>query len=533
MKFMKYSLPLFWLLISQFIYCQTSPVEKGLNAITTDVIKAQTGFLASEWTEGRESGKKGEYLAGAYIASMLQLYGVRPMGDYISSTDQLKSPVHDLRTYFQNFIIIKAIPSEVPSLSIIDRSGEENRIIPVIYNVDFSVRPLYRSVQITAPVVFAGYGFRNEKIKFNDFSRIDIKGKFILRISGYPAFAEKSLTQSEINGSLRALENYARENGAAGIIEFDPASLVAGNPEPEEFMNMSPAERIREDEMERTRYYLPGKTMPDNLAWITVSARAADEILKGSGINISMYRKKADSNEEYEITAIINRSVSFRSDAILSQIPVRNIIGVIEGSEPDQALVIGAHYDHIGIHDGYIWNGADDNASGTAGTLTMAKALTATGKKPQKNIIIALWSSEEKGLLGSRYFVRNPVCPLNNIRMNLNFDMISRYISDENKNGVDMTYTSCHSRFRDITEENLKKFSIDLVVNYHPSDDPPGGSDHRSFAEAGIPIMRFKPGHRNEYHTPSDEVQTLDWDIMEKIIRISFLNIWELANSDW
>ena len=96
-----------------------------------------------------------------------------------------------------------------------------------------------------------------------------------------------------------------------------------------------------------------------------------------------------------------------------------------------------------------------------------------------------------------------------------------------------MTYNSEYPHFKDITEVNLKKYGIDLDINYQPSDDPPGGSDHRSFVEAGVPILRFKPGHREEYHTPYDETETLDWDIMEKIIRISFADIWELANSTW
>jgi Zn-dependent M28 family amino/carboxypeptidase len=96
-----------------------------------------------------------------------------------------------------------------------------------------------------------------------------------------------------------------------------------------------------------------------------------------------------------------------------------------------------------------------------------------------------------------------------------------------------MTYDIEYPVFRDITVSNLKKYGINLSVDYQPSADPQGGSDHRSFVAKGIPIMRFKPGHREEYHMPSDENSTLDWDIMEKIIKISFTNIWELANSEW
>jgi Zn-dependent M28 family amino/carboxypeptidase len=214
-------------------------------------------------------------------------------------------------------------------------------------------------------------------------------------------------------------------------------------------------------------------------------------------------------------------------------VKVRNVIGVIEGKKSDEVLVIGAHYDHIGASGGYINNGADDNASGTVAVLTIAKAIAATGEKPDKTIVFALWTGEEKGLLGSRYFVSNPTIPIENIKLNFNFDMISRYISDNNPNGVTMTYTDGYPYFRSITEKNIAQYNIDIVPDYQPSDDPPGGSDHRSFVAKDIPIMRFKPGHRNEYHTPADEVSTINWDIMEKIVSLSFLNIWDLANNGW
>ncbi len=119
------------------------------------------------------------------------------------------------------------------------------------------------------------------------------------------------------------------------------------------------------------------------------------------------------------------------------------------------------------------------------------------------------------------------------MKLNMNFDMISRYISDDEPNKVTMTYTSSFPVFRDITAENLKKYNIDLLVDYQPSANPPGGTDHRSFVEAGVPVIRFKPGHREEYHTPMDETRTVDWDIMEKIIRISFADAWDLANMKW
>jgi Zn-dependent M28 family amino/carboxypeptidase len=165
--------------------------------------------------------------------------------------------------------------------------------------------------------------------------------------------------------------------------------------------------------------------------------------------------------------------------------------------------------------------------------MTIARAFMESGIKPSKTIIFALWSSEESGLLGSRYYVENLTYPLNNLCLNVNFDMISRYVSGEDTKKVTMVYNEEFPSFRTITEDNITKYGIDLDVDYQPSKDPPGGSDHRSFTAVGVPVMRFKPGHREEYHTPYDEISTIDWEIMEKIVKISFANTWDLANSEW
>jgi aminopeptidase-like protein len=111
--------------------------------------------------------------------------------------------------------------------------------------------------------------------------------------------------------------------------------------------------------------------------------------------------------------------------------------------------------------------------------------------------------------------------------------MISRHFSDDEPNKVTMFYSDSCLEFKSLTENNLKEYNIELEPDYQASANPPLGSDHRSFVAKGIPIMRFKPGHREEYHTPADELSTIDWDVMEKIIKISFLNVWELSTTDW
>jgi hypothetical protein len=533
MKMILFSILTFSCITISQTYGQQEPVERGLQAITPDVIKAQLGFLASDWTEGRATGEKGEFLAADYIASMLRLYGIKPGGDLIPARDQGYNNTSNERSYFQNFILLKTIAGDEQILKIKTSDGRMSKTTNFTYAVDFLVRPSDPGIEIEAPVVFAGYGFINNKLKYNDFSKTDVKGKFILRISGTPEFMMKSLSPTEIATSSRETELTLKAMGAIGVIYFNPREVVVDNPDPKDFMNMSPSERYPEPGKPYASYSIPGKNTSDNLIRIWVSVKSANEILKGTGVSIDDYIKKADVNEPYLIPPLTNKTVFLKTTVKTTLVAARNIIGIIEGTDPDQVIVMGAHYDHMGIGNGYIWNGADDNASGTVGVMTLGKAIMAAGKKPEKTIIAAFWTAEEEGLLGSRYYVENLNYPLKNLRLNMNFDMISRYISEDEQKKVTMTYTSSCSGFKDMTKANLQKYGIDLIVDYQPSADPPGGTDHRSFVAAGVPIMRFKPGHREEYHTPTDEAETTDWDIMEKIIRISFANVWELANSEW
>lgn len=520
-------------LSTSFTYSQLAPTEKGLEAITTDAIKAQLGFLSSKWTEGRMTGEKGEFLSADYIASILQTYGVKPGGDLYQASNAANSPKTADRTYFQNFLLLKRTPGEEQVMKIRSVEGQTTRTYSFTYGVDFQFRQITASVEVDAPVVFVGYGFKNEKLKFNDFSKLDLKGKFLLRITGVPEFARQQLTMNEIYTAEREIENIARTGGALGIIEIYPNSPVLGAPARKDFNNMSPSENTPRSSQANVSYSIPGKSNTESPLRIMVSIKTANEILSGTGIIIEEYLNKANANSPYTLSDIRGKNLFVKTTSVTSTVAVRNVIGVIEGNDPEQTIVLGAHSDHMGMSNGYLWNGADDNGSGTVGVMTIAKAIMATGKKPDKTIIIALWTAEEEGLLGSRYWVQNLTCPIKNVKLNVNFDMISRYINDNEPNKVTMTYSLSNPGFKDITVANLKKYGINLLVDYQPSAEPPGGSDHRSFVAVGIPIMRFKPGHREEYHTPNDEFETVDWDIMEKIIKISFANVWELANAVW
>ena len=199
----------------------------------------------------------------------------------------------------------------------------------------------------------------------------------------------------------------------------------------------------------------------------------------------------------------------------------------------DEFIVVGGHYDHLGMHDGVIYNGADDNASGTVGVMTIAKAFKATGKKPEKSVIFAAWTGEEKGLFGSRYFVKDAMENEMNVVLNLNYDMIARNpTNDTLGNMAHMSYTRANSVIGETTTKHIEEFDINLDLDLRPSAKPRGGSDHAPFAAEDIPIFYFMAAMHPDYHQPGDELSKINWEKMTNIIKLGFLNTWEFANTD-
>ena len=216
---------------------------RSLNNINQSALKAQLGFLASDLTEGREAGTKGEYLAAEYIASILQLYGLKPGGDMPVGRTSPGASINIEKTYFQNFVLIKTSPGEENIMKLRTNDGKSSRYLTLTRNIDFVSGYPDQSVEIEAPVVFVGYGIKSEKLRVDDFSKLDLKGKFVLRISGTPGFAKKDLSPSELSNISPDAETIARKMGAAGIIEFDPGLAIAGTWPVSDFLNTSPSEK--------------------------------------------------------------------------------------------------------------------------------------------------------------------------------------------------------------------------------------------------------------------------------------------------
>ena len=219
-----------------------------------------------------------------------------------------------------------------------------------------------------------------------------------------------------------------------------------------------------------------------------------------------------------------------------------NVLGYIEGSDlKEELIIITAHYDHLGKHDSLIFNGADDDASGTVAAMEIAEAFMLAKKEgfgPRRSVLIMAVSGEEKGLLGSKYYTDHPIYPLKNTVCNLNIDMIGR-IGDFHTQpnyvyliGSDRLSTDLHNLSEEV---NKKHINLELDYTFNSEEDPNRyyyRSDHYNFAKNNIPVIFYFNGIHEDYHKATDTIEKIDFDKIRKIARFIFLTAWEVVNRE-
>lgn len=226
-------------------------------------------------------------------------------------------------------------------------------------------------------------------------------------------------------------------------------------------------------------------------------------------------------------------SISSLKNGTYRVLRMANVLGIIPGEKTDEYVIVGAHFDHLGVDETLandpIYNGADDNASGVSAVLQIARAFKASGKKPMRNVAIAFWDGEEKGLLGSRYFVQS--CDfIGKVKGYLNFDMIGRNSKPDSPNHVVYFYTASYPAFGKWLKDDIIRYGLHLEPDYRSWNRPVGGSDNASFAVLDIPIIWYHTDGHPDYHQPSDHADRLNWEKVVDITKASFLNMWNLAN---
>lgn len=228
-------------------------------------------------------------------------------------------------------------------------------------------------------------------------------------------------------------------------------------------------------------------------------------------------------------------SIALLKQATHRTLRMYNVLGYIPGQRADEYVIVGAHFDHLGIDPSLaydpIYNGADDNASGVQAVLQIARAFVASGRQPLRTVIFALWDGEEKGLLGSQHFVQN-FPAIEQVKGYLNFDMIGRNNKPENPRHVVYFYTEAHPKFEQWLRRDVAEYNLPIDPFYRPWDRPIGGGDNGSFAKRDIPIIWYHTDGHPDYHQPSDHADRLNWEKVIGITQAAYLNMWDLANEE-
>ena len=485
--------------------------------ITPQDLKPLVETLAGSEMQGRETGEEGQRKAADYIAAQFKALGL--------------PPVADRNTYFQQ-ILLQNEGWEDLGLKV---GNQEFKNRTDFYTFP-SFNPSNPKLELKE-VVFMGYGI--EDPKYNDYGDADVKGKAVIFYDGEPLGdnGQSLITGTEFRSpwslDWKKKVQLAKKKGAmmAFIVDTKFAENLKNN-----------------------------RKLISTWGWKSASPNAekqADDFINSMFVSptvaAAILGKKAEKAED--AMADLRSGKEFKPVKVKSKIEVRlakstkrlegaNVIGFIEGTDPllkNEFVFVTAHYDHLGMSDStVIYHGADDNASGTAGVIEIARAFAEAKKQgigPKRSVVCMLVSGEEKGLLGSRFYVDFPIFSLEKTVVDINIDMIGRVDNAHTGNadyiyviGSDRLSTELHKINEDVNSRFVK---LELDYKYNAPDDPNRfyeRSDHYNFAERGIPAIFYFNGTHADYHKPTDTVEKIDFNAMAKRAQLAFCTAWDVAN---
>jgi Zn-dependent M28 family amino/carboxypeptidase len=499
--------------------------QRPVDLIQTNNIKAEMFFLSADEMAGRKTASHEAQIAASYIAAEFLRFGLKPMGEG--------------GTYFQNFDLVTAWPDK-QNLALIARRNGVEKSYQLDHDFDFSdLLESNNPTTATGPLVFLGYGVNAPEYKYNDFSGIDLHGKIALVLTHEP---QESDPNSRFKGKWNTIHAYdvykyeqIRKAGAAGLLivrESTPHRPPDKPSAPHDWSMPTPV------------IALAGSMW--DLPMFGISEATADELLVNSAKTIATLRKAIDQSFKPQSFLVPGVEITMKKALKDRQaVRARNVIALLEGSDPKlkhEYVVISGHYDHMGVVQGRIYRGADDNASGTIGVLESARAYTQGKVHSKRSIMFIAFDAEEAAMLGSAYFAENPVLPLDKAVADLNMDMIGRdedtptwkLNPEQTSNSVNLVGTLYNPDLRRIIEKNNQ--SIGLQLDFKTDTNDPeewfDRSDHIIFATKSVPMVLFNTGEHPDYHTENDTWDKINYPKLKKIIRLVFLTSLELADSD-
>jgi Zn-dependent M28 family amino/carboxypeptidase len=500
-----------------FLFCnntfsQTDTALKYAETITAAELKQQLTIIASAEMEGRETATEGQRKAADYIESQFKQTGL--------------ATSRSISGYQQYYPLYK--DTLIPKIFKIGKKSYR-------FGTDYTVTPgsSDNSQFSSKNIVFSGYGIADKD--YDDYAGKNVKGKVVLVFAGEPKAGGKYIVTGSIKRSAWSYNNnkkaiMAKLKGAVALLMVhaateDPTSLPATN-------------------SKKSNIYFASEkdSSSEKIPVVTVTAGVLKDIFGEEQASILTAAAKEEASlQNFKAERTVKSKLAYRKKKIESA--ASNVIGFIEGTDKKNEYVfLTAHYDHLGKKGNVIYFGADDDGSGTVSVIEMAKAFEkakADGFGPRRTVVFMTVSGEEEGLWGSEYYSDHPLFPLDSTTVDLNTDMIGR-IDPGRKNGDSTNYIyiigddKLSTDLQPVSSRvNSTYTKLELDHKFNDPDDPEKiffRSDHYNFARKGVPVLFFFDGIHNDYHMPTDTVDKINFNLMEKRARFIFLIAWEMAN---
>jgi hypothetical protein len=440
-------------------------------------------YLSSPLLEGREIGTHGSKIAAEYIASQFIQSGLKPI-----KKSNVESP--SISDYFQNFNL-KRYRVKDCSLSVSDTQ--------LTHGTDFIIENAVRNITIKDRPVWVGYGINDSATLIRSYNPIDVVGKVVIIKDGFPNISESWGKEWSIISQNKDSSYFELDNRAIRLAQ-EGATLLIVIPKdyPESFVSPVKPNMVgtcNNTELYQDAIFLKKGESHNEIPVVYLSMHGADKF----------YSTRHDS--------LLRVSFIIEQDSIQAY----NVVSCLPGQDTNATVIIGAHYDHLGSRSEGIYTGADDNASGIAGLLILARHFANSGVTPEFNLVFAAWTGEEKGLLGSEHYA-SKLDTSKRIKLYLNMDMISRSAPEDIRLNIISIGTrkideGLRIKASEVNKDLNDYFQLDLweVDGYH-------GSDYASFTSLNIPVATFFSGFHNDYHTPCDNFQRIDIHKADQII---------------
>ena len=474
------------------ISCSSTAILFAQGKPSGESAKSYVAYLASDALEGRDTGTPGHEQAARWVVEKFKNWGLEPAGEN--------------GTYFQKFPFqYHKDKFDYPKLIIGPR-------IFYFEDRDFNVLRYSGGGKVNAEVVFAGYGISAPNSKLDEYAGLDVKNKIVLVMHGCPKDSEEKWEGFHTDSAKAAI---AMEKGAAGI-------LICAN--------------FGEQDRGIGNWGLRPGNFKENFLIFGVDERIVKFLLKEKDETSRMFQRRLQNkfnkiNRNLEPISV-STGMKAEMEAKIEYDPDRqgiNVLGLIKGTDAkvgDEVVVLGAHLDHLGIQYGQVYNGADDNATGSAVVMEIARVMMANKVKPKRTVLFACWGGEERGLLGSRYYAEHPFISIEKTVMNFNLDMVG--IGD--KLGFPGIYYA--PKIWKIIKKNTPEEMLEFI---EPSRGGPGGSDHTPFITRGVPafaLMTTPWRSHTDYHQPGDDTEKIDAELLGKVAQFVYDNALLIANYD-